>query len=114
MVDAIISPDPGSNPREEIRKAIMASNVRGTLPNIGAHLIWIDIGYFTVDDPVEEQNILTWGAKWDGEANLFRARGEAARQAVIEQARADAQADLLIKVADAMSELDTDTIFGDR
>ncbi len=106
-VDAVTAPEPGRNPREEIKKAILSPGVRAALRNLGTELVWVDIGNFTIENPgVEEQRIQTWGSRWEGEADLLRAKGEAARGATIEMARAEAQAELLNRIADGLNEMD--------
>lgn len=105
-VDAVTAPQPGQNPRQEINQAILSPEVRAKLRAIGTELVWVDIGHFSVADPVEEQRIQTWGSRWEGEAELLRAKGEAARSAIIERARAEAQAELLNQIAEGLNGLD--------
>jgi hypothetical protein len=104
-VDAVTAPQPGEEPRQVINRAVQAPGVRNALQRIGTELLWVDIGHITVDDPVERERIQTWGSRWEGEAALLRARGEAARGALVEKARAEAQAELLNRIAEEFEEL---------
>ena len=99
-VDAVTAPQPGEEPRQVINRAAQAPGVRDSLRRIGTELLWVDIGHITVDDPVEQERIQTWGSRWEGEAALLRAKGEAARGALVEKARAEAQAELLNRIAE--------------
>lgn len=105
-VDAVTAPSPDQNPRAEINQAIHSPEVRSKLRAIGTELEWVDIGHFSVEESVEEQRIQTWGSRWEGEAALLRARGEATRSAILERARAEAQAELLNRIAEGMDQLD--------
>ncbi|MCU0485323.1 MAG: SPFH domain-containing protein [Anaerolineales bacterium] len=109
-VDAVTAPQPGEEPRQVINRAVQAPGVRAALQRVGTELIWVDIGHITVDDPVEFERIRTWGSRWEGEADLLRAKGEAARGALIEKARAEAQAELLTRIAEEFDELGLDAL----
>jgi hypothetical protein len=96
-VDPITTPKPeDKDPRAEIREKFKSRGVRERFKSIGTDLLWIDIGNFEVpDQEVVKQRIATWGALWEGEINIERARGEASRLYLQEVGRAQAQAAIL-------------------
>jgi hypothetical protein len=87
---------------------MLKGGLRAGLRNFGAELLWLDIGHFEVAesmiDTVAEQRVDTWGARWDGEAMVVRAHGEARRMAYQEMGRAEGQADLLMSILQALDE----------
>lgn len=86
-------------PRDEINKKFLSQGIRGRLRNVGADLLWWDIGHFTVDDPIIIQQFIDkWGSKWEGEAAFKRARGDAERIKLMEISKAETQAEMLINV----------------
>ena len=97
-----------NDPRKIIRDQMLKGGLRAGLRNFGAELLWLDIGHFevaeTMIDTVAEQRVDTWGAKWDGEAMIVRAHGEARRMAYQEMGRAEGQADLLLSILQALDE----------
>jgi len=96
-VDPLTTPKPEDNdPRGEIRDRFKSRGVRERFKSLGADLLWIDIGNFEVPDKeVVKQRIATWGALWEGEVSIERARGEASRLYLQEVGRAQAQAEIL-------------------
>jgi len=111
LLDAVTAPEgrkaDGSvkDPRGDIHKKLTSPAARARFRNIGAELIWFDIGRFNFEDPeVEEQRIITWSAEWVGDAEVLRSYGEAQRQAYHELARAEAQAELLMSLVHALHE----------
>jgi hypothetical protein len=61
------------------------------------------MGHFeAVDERVDEQFVETWGAKWLGNAKVKRAFGEAQRTSYLEIGRAEAQAEMLLSIIDAL------------
>lgn len=94
------------DPREEIRDQLYSSGVRNRLRNIGAELLWVDIGHFDVpSEEVEQQRLKTWGAKWEGKANIVRVYAEAQRQRYQELGRAEAQAEILMTITHILDEV---------
>jgi hypothetical protein len=96
-VDPLTTPKPEEkDPRGEIRDRFKSRGVRERFKSLGADLLWIDIGNFEVPDKeVVKQRIATWGALWEGEISIERARGEASRLYLQEVGRAQAQAEIL-------------------
>ena len=87
---------------------MMSREIRKRLRNLGAELLWFDIGHFdiskeeikekeikTFKDAVEAQRVDNWGSRWEGDAIIERSYGEAQRLARQDIARAEAQAELL-------------------
>jgi hypothetical protein len=105
-----------SDPRAEITSA-MNKGIRLRLRNIGAELLWFDIGHFGVSDQmqeaVEEQRVDTWSARLDGDAMVVRSYGEARRLAYQDMGRAEGQADLLLSIIQALEEASVESGIGE-
>ena len=94
-----------SEAREAIIKQLMSPNLRASFQRLGTELIWFDIGNFSYDDPVvEEEWIKVWAAPWGGEAAVRRAEGDAQRETLSEVARSEAQAETLKSLVLALQE----------
>jgi len=96
-----------ADPRAEIA-AKMNKGIRLRLRNVGAELLWYDIGHFGVSDrmreAVEDQRVDTWSARWDGDAMVVRSYGEAHRLAYQDMGRAEGQADLIMSILKSLDE----------
>jgi hypothetical protein len=107
QLDQITAPRYGEgDPRREISTRLNTPQVRDALKEIGAQLLWCDIGHFGVEvKGVLEQRIETWRAGWVGRANVKRAYGEARRVAHQEIGRAEAQAEILMSIIHALDDI---------
>ena len=102
------------NPRRELRMQLFAAAVRDSLRGAGAELHWMDIGQFDIDNlqedpeqhPVDEARTRFWATRWVGDANTIRAYGEATHTAYQELARAQAQAEIVMSITDALRNID--------
>lgn len=93
--------------RVEIANRLNSDRTRNRLRDVGAELLWVDMGHFEiVDKRVEEQLMETWGAKWAGMADVRRAFGDAKRQSYLELGRAEGQADMLISILEVLDSID--------
>jgi hypothetical protein len=109
QVDAVTAPaSTADDPRQRIRQELLSADTRNRLKDIGAELIWFDMGHFKVEDLVEEQRIQTWGAEWVGDARVIRAYGESQRKAFQELGRAEAQAEMLISITNSLPTIPED------
>ncbi len=101
--DVITGRDGEASVREAIRGEIMGVSFRDRLKDVGAELLWFDIGHFNFEEPqVEEEWINVWAAPWLGKAEVTRAQGDIQRQVHVDLARAEAQAELLSALVDAL------------
>jgi hypothetical protein len=73
---------------------------------MGAELIWFDTGHFSLEKPVDDQRIETWGAEWVGDAKVIQAYGSSQRQVFQELGRAEAQAELLMSIIHSLKSLE--------
>ena len=105
------------DPRAAIAKRMMGKPLRTRLRNVGAELLWFDIGHFSVSDrmkaAVEEQRVDTWSARWDGDAMVVRSFGEARRLAYQDMGRAEGQADILMSILKALDEVGFEGGYGE-
>ena len=106
-LDQLTAPeDTGGDPRGEIQRQLRSSAVTKTLRQRGTELLSIDIGSFEIPNKqVEQQRLNTWQARWMGDARLTRSYGEAQRLAYQEIGRAEAQAEMLISIVHALSDV---------
>ena len=110
LLDEVTAPEQGDgqkikDPRQDIRRALYSRGAKMRFRNLGAELLWFDIGHFSFENPaVEEQRIRTWSADWIGESEVLRAKGMAQRQAYQELARAEVQARLVMALVNSLHE----------
>jgi hypothetical protein len=91
------------DPRGSLRDAVFASDLRGRLATIGAELQWIDVGHIDIENnDVDSVRVDMWAAEWMGNAKVARAFGEARLLAYQELGRAEAQAELIVSITQAM------------
>ncbi len=107
QVDPIIAPRyHEKEPRQEIETSLLPSEKQRRFAEIGAKLLWVDIGYFDIpDENVEKQRLQTWKSGWVGKAKVIRAYGEAHQLANQELGRAEAQAEMLNGILHALREI---------
>ena len=93
----------GQDPRRELQEALMIS-VRQPLENLGADLIWIDPGHLEIE-PQEVNDLRTsmWAAPWIGDSTTKRAFSDQLRQAYRDLGRAQAQAEMIISITQALN-----------
>ncbi len=92
-------------PREEMQQELFTPVAKKSFADIGAELLWIDVGHIEIEDEsVDELRTTLWSAEWAGDASVARAYGDAVRQAYQELGRAEAQADLIMSIAGSLSE----------
>jgi hypothetical protein len=110
-LDHLTAPEEtGADPRGEIKKILHSQAFTEKLHRRGAELLWIDIGNFTIPNKqVEQQRLNTWQAKWMGDARLIRSYGEAQRLTYQEIGRAEAQAEMLISIMHALSDVNLES-----
>jgi hypothetical protein len=103
--DHLTSPNYRENdPREEIKRSLRSRKTRNDLKNLGAELIWIDIGFF--DNSLgEKQRLDALEARWAGSSRVERASLEARRVYYEEIGRAQAQADMLVSIIESLEDL---------
>jgi hypothetical protein len=100
-IDELTAPGvSGEDPRGKIKRTIEAPRARRSLREMGAEILWMEIGHFEITDKrVSAQRLETWQMKWSGKADLVRAEGEAQRIKYQEQGRAEGQAEILQSIA---------------
>lgn len=107
-IDYLTAPREGDcDPRSDIMADILRK-AKAPLENVGAELLWIDIGHLEIikdEDKVDHQRASSWAVDWVGDATVARAYGEAKRQAYQEMGRAEAQAEMILGIADALRDI---------
>jgi len=103
-IDFLTAPRDGIiNPRVVLSNQLMNS-MRQRLGDLGAELLWADVGHIDIDQElVDEQRTSLWASDWVGDTTASRAYTEAIRQAYQELGRAQAQAEIIMSIADALN-----------
>ena len=107
-LDHLTAPEAtGADPRGDIKHQVFSPEITRKLHSRGTELLSIDIGSFEIPNKqVDKQRLNTWQAKWMGDARLNRSYGEAQHLAYQEIGRAEAQAEMLISIVHALSDVD--------
>ena len=96
----------GKPPRVPIAREFLDRLGRKLQP-LGIQLVGGGISNLTPADPaVLEQRVRSWQAEWTRQVMVKQARSQAERLQRIEQARAEAQADLILTLGERLVELD--------
>ncbi len=91
--------------RIELNSKLFEDDIRKRLAGLGAELLWVDVGHIEIEDEsVDDLRTNVWSVDWAGDAAEARAYGEAIQQAYQELGRAEAQADLIMSIAGALSD----------
>lgn len=95
------------NPRGEIYRKLESQSTRERLKELGAELVWCEIGHFEIPDKqVSDQRLNVWQARWRGNADIVRSYSQAQRTAYEDLGRAEAQAEILMSVLHALDDID--------
>ena len=107
-IDYLTAPrEADQDPRRELRHSLFNGGTKTGLRNLGAELIYVDLGHFAIDeDLVDKQRTETWAAEWQGNADVVRAYGDAKLSIYMELGRAEAQAELLIGISSALENVE--------
>jgi hypothetical protein len=102
-IDYLTAPRSEFNARHEIMNELSSEGAIRALRNNGAELYWIDIGHLEIDDPcVDDRRTRLWASEWIGDARVTKAYSDGIHQAYLELGRAQAQAELIMGIGDAM------------
>lgn len=103
-IDDLTAPRTGSaNPQLDIKNELFFSKIQNSLVSLGAELLWVDVGHIAIkEETVDVVRTYLWATDWIGDAAVARAYGDARRQAYQELGRAEAQAELILSIADAI------------
>ncbi|MCU0486361.1 MAG: SPFH domain-containing protein [Anaerolineales bacterium] len=103
-------------PRLDIQTIYRSPRLQERFMDVGASLLWPEVGHLGVENSdVNDQRVTTWQVGWQGDAKRVLAYSEAKKQAYIEQGRAEAQAEILMSLTNAMQDLgNTPTQLGEK
>jgi hypothetical protein len=106
-IDYLTAPRNGTpNPRSELNHQLL-TRVNRNLENSGAELLWVDVGHIHIEDEqVDKQRTELWSADWIGDVTIRESHSEAVRQSFAELGRAQAQAEIVLGIADALRSAD--------
>ncbi len=102
--------DPGKDPRPEIG-AKLKEELEHVLPGWGIQRIGSGISnLMPADERVIERRIAAWQADWARQITLRQAAGQSRRLSLVEQARAQAQIDIILAISERMEQLRSDGV----
>lgn len=106
-IDYLTAPrEDGQAPRNRVNEGLNSAG-SDRLRAVGAQLLWIDVGHIDIIDPaVDDDRVSYWAADWAGNARVQRAFADATQNAYRELGRAEAQADMIVGITDALQGLD--------
>jgi hypothetical protein len=109
-IDYLTAPRSGTpNPRIELLNELTYSGTQKALENLGAELLWIDVGHVDINqEGIDEQRTNLWASEWIGDTAVSKAYGMAIRQAYHDLGRAQAQAEIILSIADALRAANAD------
>jgi hypothetical protein len=112
-LDRLTAPT-GEDPRAAIRQQFETEAAKERLADLGAELVWVNIGHLDTPGPVAEQRIETWRSFWQGHARVTHAHAEALRVAYAELGRAEGQAEMLAAIGTALETAKADQALDDH
>ncbi len=97
------------DPRRELRTQLFKPGIQKRLENIGAEVLWVDVGHMDIvelspekRENVDGQRLDYWASRWIGDIKKTHAIGEAKRLSYQERGRVDAQAKFLESITEAL------------
>lgn len=105
----LLKPAPTKNPYTELKNSLNKRGFRERLRKMGTELLWINLGFFDFGDERLKQEILNLlGEEWSDQIDLELAEGDAQLIYYQELGRAEAQAEILQGIIEALNSAPTD------
>ncbi len=99
----------GQDPHGSLHEELFSPAAAARFKNLGAELLWVDVGHIEIaNEDVDKTRLDLWAADWVGNAELVRAYGDAKRTAYQELGRAEAQAEIIIGITQALDQVELD------
>jgi len=110
-IDFLTAPRSDSNsPRKGLRLELFSEQKQAALRDMGAELVWIDVGHIDIiAEEVDQLRVQAWASDWVGDNKKARAYADAIRLAYTEVARGEAQAELIMGIANAIENINLTT-----
>ncbi len=93
----------------EVREKLRDMLDHNLMKDIGVTLMDIQIENFTLEQLIHEKRVEKWMAQWQAKAEVRSAIADAEWTKAVENARAEAQRDLIVQIADGLSEANPET-----
>jgi len=91
------------NPRIQLNNDLFYKSAQRILDSYGAELLWIDVGHIDIPyEMIDDQRTSLWASEWIGDVTVSKAYNQAILQAYQELGRAQAQAEMILSIADAL------------
>jgi hypothetical protein len=98
------------SPREGMRIELFSERRQASLREMGAELVWIDVGHIDiVGDEVDQQRVQAWASDFIGNTKLAQAFAEAKHLAYTDYARGEAQAEMILAITEGLAGVDLTT-----
>lgn len=109
-IDYLTAPRNGTpNPRIELNNDLFYNATQKALDNYGAELLWIDVGHMDISlAEIDDKRTNLWASEWIGDVKVSNAYNLAIHQAYQELGRAQAHAEMILSIADALRTADLD------
>ncbi len=112
LLDQLLESESGDGvPAREALRARVAKDLQASLGPLRVHVLAVGIGNIEVEDEsVLDQRVESWAARWERRRLEREAQGDAEATRLIEEARADAQRQMIVAITEAFQQLaDTGT-----
>lgn len=100
-LDSLTAPEL-EDPRAAIHAQFATPDVRRQFREMGAEIIWVNIGHIDTPDQVDQQRSDTWKSFWEREEKIVKAHGTALWAAYKDIGRSEGQAETLKALAAAL------------
>jgi hypothetical protein len=103
-IDELTAPRSESrSPWRDVHNRLTNRALIPNIRNVGADMLWLDLGHIHIESEIVDDSRLDfWAADWIGNAEAKMAYVNGTRMAYQEQARAEAQAELIMSIAGAL------------
>ena len=110
LLDRLLETESGEPPLKTLRAGVAEKLAQAMAPH-GIQVITVGLGNIEVEDEeVLKQRVKSWAAHWERRRLEREARGDAEAIRLIEEARADAQRQMIVSITEAFQQLaDTGT-----
>lgn len=112
-LDALTAPL-DEDPRQQIQDIFKRKDVHKQFFNIGVELLWISAGHIDTPREVDDRRLATWRVHWQTHNLITQARAEATEITYKSLARAEAQAETLTAIMQALREAAANNEHGEQ
>jgi regulator of protease activity HflC (stomatin/prohibitin superfamily) len=105
LLDRLLESEGGTPPRQEL-SAEITERLEEAMESLGIHVVFAGLGNIKVqDEEVIEQRVQSWAAHWERRRLEREAQGDAQAMRLIQEARAEAQRQMIRAIIEAFQQL---------